>query len=201
MTTTRKPASPIAVLELPRSVPALVTYAQAIATALTGNPSFPSPATIVAAIAALVTLLEQVLPYVQTVANADVETAATVIQSAGIAVRKVAVRKPRVSSRSRARSPARPSSSPRSPGQDDRRRPHAGRDRRLPVPASHRDRRGQLEPDGAARAGGFFLPSATRASEGCVPLSIRHISGLRVRVFRRCPRAEARGSRAKSVEM
>ena len=96
MTTTRKPASPIAVLELLRSVPALVTYAQAIATALTGNPSFPSPATIVAAIAALVTLLEQVLPYVQTVANADVETAATVIQSAGIAVRKVAVRKPRV---------------------------------------------------------------------------------------------------------
>jgi hypothetical protein len=125
MTASSKPASPIAILKLPKSVPALVTYAQAIAAAMTNNPSFPSPvpapptiATAVAALhaaettalartkgavadrndkrAALVTLLKQVLPYVQTVANADIETAATVIQSAGIAVKKVAVRKPRV---------------------------------------------------------------------------------------------------------
>jgi hypothetical protein len=125
MTTTSKPASPIAILKLPKSVPALVTYAQAIVTAVTGNPSFPSPVpsvvTVAAAIAALhaaestaltrakgavadrddkraalVALLKQWLPYVQTVADANVETAATVIQSAGIAVKKVAVRKPRV---------------------------------------------------------------------------------------------------------
>lgn len=125
MTTTSKPASPIAILKLPKSVPALVTYAQAIATAMTGNPSFPSPVPAPAAIAkaiaalhaaesaalartkgavadrddkraALVNLLKQVPPYVQTVANADLETAATVIQSAGIAVKKVPVRAPRV---------------------------------------------------------------------------------------------------------
>jgi hypothetical protein len=125
MTTTSKPASPVAILKLPKSVPALLTFAQAILTAMTGNPSFPSPvpalAMVAAAIAALhaaesaalartkgavadrddkraalVALLKQWLPYVQTVADADVETAATVIQSAGISVKKTAVRKPRV---------------------------------------------------------------------------------------------------------
>ena len=116
---------PIAVLVLPKPVPALVTYAQSVVKAMTGNPSFPSPvpalATVAAAIgalhdaetatlartkgaaqarndkrAALVTLLRQLLGYVQTVADADVETADTVIRSAGIAVKKTGTRKPRV---------------------------------------------------------------------------------------------------------
>jgi hypothetical protein len=125
VTTTNKPAAtPIAVLKLPTSVPALVTYAQAIVTAMTGNPSFPSPVptlvVIAAAIAALhaaesvalartkgavadrndkraalVALLKHLLPYIQSVADTNAETAATVIQSAGISVKKVAVRKPR----------------------------------------------------------------------------------------------------------
>lgn len=116
---------PIAVLVLPRPVPALVTYAQSVVKAMTGNPSFPSPvpalATVAAAIgalhdaetaalartkgavqarndkrAALVTLLQQLRGYIQTVADADVETADTVIRSAGIAVKRIGARKPRV---------------------------------------------------------------------------------------------------------
>jgi hypothetical protein len=116
---------PIAVLVLPKRVPALVTYAQSVVKAMTGNPSFPSPvpalATVAAAIgalhdaetatlartkgavqarndkrAALVTLLKQLLAYIQTVADADVETADTVIRSAGIAVKKIGTRTPRV---------------------------------------------------------------------------------------------------------
>jgi hypothetical protein len=110
---------------LPKSVPALITYAQSVVTAMTGNPSFPSPvptlAVVAAAIAALhaaestalartkgavaarndkrvalVTLLQQLRGYIQTVADADVETATTVIQSAGIAVKKVPANRPRV---------------------------------------------------------------------------------------------------------
>jgi hypothetical protein len=116
---------PIAVLVLPKPVPALVTYAQSIVKAMTGNPSFPSPvptlATVATAIgalhdaetaalartkgavqarndkrAALVTLLQQLRSYIQTVADADLETSATVIQSAGIAVKKTPAHKPRV---------------------------------------------------------------------------------------------------------
>jgi len=125
MTTSKKTSTPTAVLLLPRNVPALVTYVQSVVTAMTGNPSFPSPAPTLAVVAAalaalhaaesaaltrtkgavadrndkqtaLVTLLKHLLAYVQSVADADVETAATVIQSAGMAVKKVAVRKPRV---------------------------------------------------------------------------------------------------------
>src|SRR4029077_16737802 len=33
----------VAVLKAPRSVPALITYARAILTAMTGNPRFPNP--------------------------------------------------------------------------------------------------------------------------------------------------------------
>ena len=116
---------PIAVLILPKRVPALITYAQSVVTAMTGNPSFPAPApalpvvtTAIAALqtaettaltrvkgavearnqerAALVTLLGQLRGYIQTVADADVETAATVIRSAGIAVKRTGARSPRV---------------------------------------------------------------------------------------------------------
>jgi len=125
VTTVNQTHKPIAVLILPRTVPALVTYAQSIVTAMTGNPSFPSPVPPLATVsgataalhdaesatltrtkgavqarndkrAALVTLLKQLLGYIQTVADADVETAATVIRGAGIAVKKTPVPKQRV---------------------------------------------------------------------------------------------------------
>ena len=118
MTNTKPPNKSIAILSLPKPVPALITYAQSVATAMTGNPSFPTPTPTLAAVTAgitalqqaealalartkgaaearnnkradLVTLLQQLRGYIQTVADADVETATTVIQSAGIAVKKV----------------------------------------------------------------------------------------------------------------
>ena len=125
MTNTKPPNKSIAILSLPKPVPALITYAQSVVTAMTGNSSFPTPAPTLATVTAgitalqqaealalartkgavearnnkradLVTLLQQLRGCIQTVADADVETAATVIRSAGIAVRKTPVRKPRV---------------------------------------------------------------------------------------------------------
>ena len=124
MTNTKPPNKSIAVLSLPKPVPALITYAQSVVTAMTGNPSFPTPTPALAAVttgitalhnaeasalartkgavevrnnkrADLVTLLQQLRNYIQTVADGDVDTAAAVIRSAGIAVRKTAVRRPR----------------------------------------------------------------------------------------------------------
>jgi hypothetical protein len=115
----------VAVLNLPKIVAAIITYAQSIIAAMTGNTRFPSPsptlAVVSAAIAALqqsessalartkgavtarndrkaarVALLQQLRTYVQTVADADAENSAAIIQSAGFAVKKTPVRKPRV---------------------------------------------------------------------------------------------------------
>jgi hypothetical protein len=115
----------LASLKLPNKVPALITYAQAIVKAMTGNTAFasttPTMATVTQAIndlqtaetaalartkgavtvrnekrAALVALLEDVRASVQTVANADSETSASVIQNAGLAIRKTPVRAARV---------------------------------------------------------------------------------------------------------
>jgi hypothetical protein len=115
----------IAVLKLPTKVLALINLAQAIAKALTNNPHFPDPtptlAAIVAAIAALVTsqnacltrvkgavvqrnaakkalvqLLELLRANIQSTADADPDNALAIIESAGIGVRKTAVRAPRV---------------------------------------------------------------------------------------------------------
>jgi hypothetical protein len=112
-------------LKLPRRVADLITYAQAIVKAMTNNPSFPSPVpsllALTAAIddlqiaetsalsrvkgavavrndkkAALVRLLQQLKGYVQTAADAAVENGGAIIQSASLAVKKTAVRKPRV---------------------------------------------------------------------------------------------------------
>jgi hypothetical protein len=115
----------IATLKLPKTVGALVTYAQGIVTAMTGNAAFPSPVpplpTVTTAInelqtsettaqtrakgtvtarndkrAALVTLLQQLRGYVQTTADANAETSATLIESAGISVRKTPTRAGRI---------------------------------------------------------------------------------------------------------
>jgi hypothetical protein len=115
----------LASLKLPTKVPALITYAQGIVKAMTGNVSFPSPtpalATVTEAInelqaaetatlartkgaaatrnekrAALVTLLQQLRGNIQAAADANVENGASIIQSAGIAVKKTPVRAKRV---------------------------------------------------------------------------------------------------------
>jgi hypothetical protein len=115
----------IAVLKLPKVVAATITFAQSIVTAMTNNPKFPSPSpslsTVTAAIAALaaaeaaalarakgavtarndkkaalVALLQHLRTYIQTVADADAENSAAIIQSAGYSVKKTPVHKPRI---------------------------------------------------------------------------------------------------------
>ncbi len=121
MTTTKAVKRVLVSLHLPASVPALVSTAKAVVQAMTKNPSFPNPdpglATVDAAIdvlqtaecgaqartkgavanrnekrKALVTLLEQLKAHIQKVADGNPDTAAAVIQSAGVAVRKTAPR-------------------------------------------------------------------------------------------------------------
>jgi hypothetical protein len=115
----------IAVLQLPTKVGALINYAQTIAKALTGNLHIPNPTPTIAALTtatsalvsaenaaltrvkgavaarnaakkSLVQLLELLRANVQNAADADPDNALTVIESAGIEVRKPTVRKPRV---------------------------------------------------------------------------------------------------------
>jgi hypothetical protein len=111
----------IASLKLPRKVPALITYAQGIVKAMTGNPSFPSPNPALAAVndavnelqaaetaalartkgavatrnekrTVLIRLLEQLKAYVQTVADANADSGASIVQGAGMGMRKTTVR-------------------------------------------------------------------------------------------------------------
>jgi hypothetical protein len=125
MSPTPKVHRTIATLKLPTKVPALITYADGIVKALSNNPSFPSPtpslATVLQAIDelqtaetaalartkgaaatrnqkrhALVLLLQDLRADVQSAADANADNAAPIIQSAGMAVRKTAVRPPRV---------------------------------------------------------------------------------------------------------
>ena len=125
MATTESIHRSLASLSLPKPVPALITYAQGIVKAMTANASFPSPTPTLASISeaitelqttetaalartkgaastrndkrtALVTLLQQLRGYIQTTADANVEAGASIIQSAGIAVKKSPVRAPRV---------------------------------------------------------------------------------------------------------
>lgn len=117
---------PLALLKLPEyEVPRLVTMAQAMVLAMTGNPQFASPqpplATVQAAIdalhaaetatltrlvgsvavrdekrRALVSLLQQLQSYVQATADANLEQAASIIENAGMSVKKPHVQPPRV---------------------------------------------------------------------------------------------------------
>jgi hypothetical protein len=119
--TSKSTHRPTVALSLPKKVPALIVYAQGIIERLTGNPSFPTPTPTVAAIVAaihdlqaaetaalartkgsaavrndkrkaLVGLLQQVRAYIQAIADADATNAVSVIQSAGVAVRKTPTR-------------------------------------------------------------------------------------------------------------
>jgi hypothetical protein len=124
-TTTKTIHRAIVSLKLPTKVNALVTYAQGIVKGMTGNPAFPNPVPTLAAItaaindlqaaetaaltrakntatvrnekrAALVQLLVQLKAYIQAQADANVENGASIIQSAGIGVRKTVTRRARV---------------------------------------------------------------------------------------------------------
>jgi hypothetical protein len=115
----------VASLNLPTKVPALITAARAIVQSVTGNSAFPTMvptlATVTAAIndletaetatqsrvrgaaatrnakrTALLTLLHQLKAGVQQAADASPEQATTLIQNAGLSVKKTAVRAPRV---------------------------------------------------------------------------------------------------------
>jgi hypothetical protein len=106
-------------LKLPKVVGQLIPYATGIVTGMTNNPVFPQPVvpltTVTGAItelhnaetaaltrakgavatrnekrAALISLLEQLRAYVQARADASPENGASIIESAGMAVRKVA---------------------------------------------------------------------------------------------------------------
>jgi hypothetical protein len=107
-----------AVLKMPKSAKKVSTFAQSVVTALSDNASFPSPTPALATVSADITALEaaesavlartkgaaqtrnlklaaihtdleHLLAYVQQVADANVTTAESVIQSAGMSVRKV----------------------------------------------------------------------------------------------------------------
>jgi hypothetical protein len=116
---------PVASLSLPTTVLALIAYAQGIVKALTGNASLPNPIPTVAALtaaiddlaaaqtaaltrikgavttrnerrAALLGLLRQLRGNVQAAADANPDSGGTIIESAGIALKKPQTRPARV---------------------------------------------------------------------------------------------------------
>jgi hypothetical protein len=125
MTTKKTNRQFIVTLNLPKPAAALVKYAVGIVGRMTGNASFPTPVPTLAAVTAainaleaaetatlartkgaatlrdekraeLVTLLKQLRGYIQTIADASADNAASIIESAGVTVKKTPVRKPRV---------------------------------------------------------------------------------------------------------
>jgi cell pole-organizing protein PopZ len=125
MSTTKSVQRSLVSLDLPKKVPALISFATSVVTAMTGNPSFPTPAPTLAEVTAaitalqtaqsaaiartkgavtarndkqtaLVSLLQEMKAYIQKTADADAENSAAVIQSAGVSVKKTPVRRPRV---------------------------------------------------------------------------------------------------------
>jgi hypothetical protein len=126
MSTTPKIIHPAQVsLRLPTQVNALVPYAQSIVKKMTGNPAYPDPVPALATIATaiselqaadiaaltrakgtaivrsekrttLVQLLVQLKAYIQAQADANAETAASIIESAGVGLRKASTHHARV---------------------------------------------------------------------------------------------------------
>jgi hypothetical protein len=123
-TTTKSIRRPTITLALARSVPALISYAEGIVTRMTGNPTFPAPVPTLAAVTAaladlrptatpalartkgavtprnekrtvLVAALQQLRAHVQSIADADPTQASSIIESAGVAVRKSPTRSAR----------------------------------------------------------------------------------------------------------
>lgn len=125
MATIKNPHRPLVSLALPKSVPALLTYAGQVVSAMTSNPMFPNPSPTLAVLQAaihdlqlaetaalartkgavttrnekkvpLIKLLQQLKGYVQTTADASADNGASIIQSAGLAVKKSPTHKARV---------------------------------------------------------------------------------------------------------
>jgi hypothetical protein len=117
MATTKPVNRALVSLKLPTRVPDLIALAKTVITSMTGNASFPTPdpplATVSTALSALevaetatnartrgaattrnekrkslVTSLEQLKSYIQKVADGNTDTSASVIESAGVGVRK-----------------------------------------------------------------------------------------------------------------
>jgi hypothetical protein len=124
MTTPKGINRALVTLKLPKPVPALIKYGRAIVTAMTGNANFTNPEPALAAVTAaldelqlaetatqarthgaaatrndkkgtVVQLLEQVKGYIQKTADANMENGASIIQSAGLSVKKPAARAPK----------------------------------------------------------------------------------------------------------
>jgi hypothetical protein len=124
-TTIKSTHRPLVVLALPKSGPALVTFAENVVKRTLGNAYFPNPVPPLAAITtatdelraaetaaisrtkgavaarnekrkALVSVLQHLGAYIQTVVDADEGNGPAIIESAGLAVRKRATRAPRV---------------------------------------------------------------------------------------------------------
>jgi hypothetical protein len=123
--TTTKTHRALASLKLPKPNPTLITYAQGIVKGMTGNAYFPAPSPALAAVSAaiadlqsaetqaltrakgaaaarnekratLVSLLQQERSYIQGIADGSPENGASIIQSAGLVVKKVPTHTPRV---------------------------------------------------------------------------------------------------------
>ena len=123
--TNKKVHRSVACLRLPLSISLLITYVQGILKAMTGNATFPTPIPALTAVsnavgdlqsaetvaltkvkgsiatrnekkAALVALLELLRAYVQSIADGAPENGPSIIESAGLAVRKTTAPAPRV---------------------------------------------------------------------------------------------------------
>jgi hypothetical protein len=124
-TMTKTTSQPIVSLNLPATATALISYANVVLQKTTNNPSLPSPTPTLAAIQtavaalqaaettartrvtgaataarekrlALAALLKQLASYIQATANASGADAASVIESAGVHVRKIPTHHARV---------------------------------------------------------------------------------------------------------
>ncbi len=124
-TTTKSIRRPTATLPLPKNVSALLTYAQNVVTRTTGNPALPAPTPPLALITtainelqvaetaalartkgaaavrnekrdALVSLLQQLRGHIQAAVDADAANGVSIIQSTGLAVRKIPTHHARV---------------------------------------------------------------------------------------------------------
>lgn len=125
MTAPKDTQRSLAILKLPKSTPSLIAHALAIVASMTDNPNFPAPVPALWIVSKAVTrlqnaeaavltrakgaaatrdekkrrvcsLLQQLRSYVQVVADEDLENAASIIESAGMTVKKPATVRPRV---------------------------------------------------------------------------------------------------------
>ena len=125
MSTIKTSHRSIVSLKLPRAPVSLAAFAIGVVKSMTGNALFPAPVPTLAAVTqaindlqaaepaaqsrvkgavttrnekvtALVALLQQLKAYIQAAADANVENGASIIESAGVGVKKTTVRAPRV---------------------------------------------------------------------------------------------------------